>query len=727
MALVLAIEPDPAHAAPLTSLVRAKLGAQFQLVASPHAAVIAITQRVPDLVLLGRDLTPEQRRQIVARLRSANQGGTAPRTLDIPHLPEGSVPDGFTRTLAKVLGVTDASAVATDSTNRPIAARRTAAATPVSEPAPSSADDAIRSADAELIEAEVEYRLKSELERLQAEAASQQAREIERVEADAAERRAREVARVEAEAARQRTTELARIEQEAASQRESAIADARAAAEAMAREALAAELDRVRRDGEAQLHAEVLRVRHEAEQVLANQLAVAQTQAERDREERIARTRAEAETAKAAALEETRRVVEEAAARAKMAEDEVERVRSEAEAQLKDAVARARAESDALLQDEVARAQAETEARLEAQLASVIGQAEQFQHAQRELTVDADRIRMEAAMAARTAAEAALATETARIRADAEQRLEAEIGRLRAEAARQQVQAQAVSAAYGSRINAGAPAAPWAFLEGVRGAIEGIRWDYVATAAVILVVFVTGLLYLPRAVTTAARTSSALVGSAGNAARAAAQEAAAVAPVVGRKAMTAAQRALPRSTPVRPAAAPQEADATPDYTIAPPDPGRGLMTVFSRIPVDVYADGRRIGSSDDAQLVLPGGAHRIELVNDRYRYRSSTTMVIRPGQVRPYNVVLPTAEVRVNTTPGAEVWIEGDRLGVAPLDPVMVPIGTREITVRDAAGETRQAVEVKYGELTEVSMVPQAASDDTAPAVPHLAPLSRGR
>jgi hypothetical protein len=207
----------------------------------------------------------------------------------------------------------------------------------------------------------------------------------------------------------------------------------------------------------------------------------------------------------------------------------------------------------------------------------------------------------------------------------------------------------------------------------------------------------------------------------------AAQEAAAVAPAVGRKAMTAAQRALPRSTPLNPASASSNPDATPDFVIAPTDPGRGLMTVFSRIPVDVYADGKRIGTSDDTQLVLPGGAHRIELVNERYRYRSSTTMVIRPGQVRPYNVVLPTAEVRVTTTPGAEVWIEGDRLGIAPVEPVMVPIGTREVTVKDATGEKRQAIEVKYGELTEVSLVPQLGSDDAAAPMPHLAPLSRGR
>lgn len=151
------------------------------------------------------------------------------------------------------------------------------------------------------------------------------------------------------------------------------------------------------------------------------------------------------------------------------------------------------------------------------------------------------------------------------------------------------------------------------------------------------------------------------------------------------------------------------------------------MTVFSRIPVDVYADGKRIGTSDDSQLVLPGGTHRIELVNDRYRYRSETTMVIRAGQVRPYNVVLPTAEVRVNTTPGAEVWIEGDRVGTAPVEAVPVPIGTREVVVKDATGEKRQAIEVKYGEPVEVSLIPQTASEPTPPVIPHLAPLSRSR
>lgn len=711
MSLVLAIEPDAAQAAPLTALVRAKLGAQLQLVASSHAALIAMNQRRPDVVLLGRDLSPDDRTKIVTYLRSIQSENAELRTVDIPQLTAGIVSDAFAKQVGACLAVADDGRIQAGSPE------------PVASPTPSTIDESIRAADVGLIEAEVEFRLKAELERLQAEAARQQAREMARVEAEAAERRAREIARVEIEATRQRALELARIEEQAATQRQSAVAEARAAAEAAAREALAAELERVRRQGEEQLAAEVRRVRNEAEQLLATKLNLAQAEAERDRETRNARARAEAEAAKAAAMDEARRVVEQAAARAKMAEDEVERVRSEADAQLKAAVAKARAESDAQLQEQVARAKAETEARLEAQLASVIGQAEQAQHAQREMSIDADKIRMEAAEKARAAAEAALASETARIRAEANQRLEAAIRRLRVEAARVHTERTEEVPLFSSTLGSRQPSG-WADIS--RAALRGIRWDFVATAALILLVIVVGVLYLPRAVSTAARTSSTLVGTAGTAAKAAAKEAVSAAPVVTRRAITAAERALPRADAAKARTDRQPTAVEPAAATAPPvDSGPGFMTVFSRIPAQVFVDGKRVGSSDDGQLLLTSGTHRIELVNERFRYRSSTTLTIRPGHVHPYNVVLPTAQVHVTTAPGAEVWVEGQRVGVAPLAPIEVPIGTREIAVKDGGGEKRQVVEVKYGDALELSLVPAGPIDHAAPATPRLAPLSR--
>jgi hypothetical protein len=248
------------------------------------------------------------------------------------------------------------------------------------------------------------------------------------------------------------------------------------------------------------------------------------------------------------------------------------------------------------------------------------------------------------------------------------------------------------------------------------------------TAALILVVVVTGVIYLPRAVTTAAKTSSALVGTAGQAAKNVAKEAVAAAPGVTRRALNAAERAIPRPEVVtaktEPAAAQSAAAAA---AAAATDNGPGFVTAFSRIPMEVYADGTRIGTTEDGQLLLKSGTHRLEFVSQRFRYRSSTTLTIRAGHVHPYTVALPSASVHVTTTPGAEVWIEGERAGMAPLAAVQVPIGTREIVVKDPnGGEVRRAVEVKYGDTTEVALaLPQSGSGNGSAPAPHLAPLSQ--
>ena len=142
--------------------------------------------------------------------------------------------------------------------------------------------------------------------------------------------------------------------------------------------------------------------------------------------------------------------------------------------------------------------------------------------------------------------------------------------------------------------------------------------------------------------------------------------------------------------------------------------------------MDVYADGRRIGTTDDGQLLLKSGSHRIEFVSERFKYRSATSVTIRPGHVLPYTVTLPSAAVHVTTTPGLEILVEGERIGIAPLPPFQVPIGTRDIAVRDASGgERRQSIEVKYGDTAEVSLITAGDPGASSPATPRLAPLTR--
>ena len=257
-----------------------------------------------------------------------------------------------------------------------------------------------------------------------------------------------------------------------------------------------------------------------------------------------------------------------------------------------------------------------------------------------------------------------------------------------------------------------------------------VWWRVAAIIALIAFLIALGLLLLPNAVSTAAGSSTGLVGTAQNAARAAAKQAVAAAPEVTRSALTAAASVLPQveilkapaPVPVSPAPAPAaRAEEKPA-----PITGPGFLTAFSRIPMEVYADGKRIGTTEDGQLLIASGTHQIEFVSERFHYRAGASLTIPPGHVLPYTVALPSAELRIITTPGSEIWLEGERIGIAPLEQIHVPIGTREIVVRDSSGaEKRQVVEVKLGETVEVSLTPEIVVGDSSPATPRLAPLSR--
>jgi hypothetical protein len=259
-----------------------------------------------------------------------------------------------------------------------------------------------------------------------------------------------------------------------------------------------------------------------------------------------------------------------------------------------------------------------------------------------------------------------------------------------------------------------------------RPSARAVRWGTATIVASVALVIGLCLLWLPNPVSTAARNSTHFAATAQNAAKVVAQQAITGAPEVTRDALAAAKSVLPHVDVVKSAATPAPRPAPipdqPPTTIT----GPGFLSAFSRIPMAIYVDGKRIGSTEDRQLLIASGTHQIEFVSERFRYRAVASLTIPPGHVLPYTVALPSADVRVRTMPGAEVWIEGERVGVAPLEPIHVPIGTREIVVKGADGTAaRQVVEVKLGETVEVSLTATAVTGISAPVTPRLAPLSR--
>jgi hypothetical protein len=162
-----------------------------------------------------------------------------------------------------------------------------------------------------------------------------------------------------------------------------------------------------------------------------------------------------------------------------------------------------------------------------------------------------------------------------------------------------------------------------------------------------------------------------------------------------------------------------------ERTVARYEITAGFLAVVSRIPVEIFDGNRKLGASDGGHILLAPGQHKVRLVNNRYGYREEVEFSIKPGEVSTHTVTLPEGSLHITTEPGAEIFVEGELMGVAPLAAFRVPIGAREVLVRHPdLSERRQSVDVVQGQPVELSVIFRETSPQPPQAPPRLAPLS---
>lgn len=121
----------------------------------------------------------------------------------------------------------------------------------------------------------------------------------------------------------------------------------------------------------------------------------------------------------------------------------------------------------------------------------------------------------------------------------------------------------------------------------------------------------------------------------------------------------------------------------------------GWLAVYAPFIVEIYERGRYLGSSEVERLLMAPGRHEIELVNERLGYRESFTVQVEPGHPGRVSVEAPTAPLEIHASAGTEVWLDGERLGVAPLAPLNARLGAREVTFRrPGAADVKRVVTV---------------------------------
>ena len=560
--------------------------------------------------------------------------------------------------------------------------------------APAAADDAawkttidpeVHAAELALVEAHAKAKLAVELERVKAEAAAQRQVELASQEAAAIAERERAVA-----------------------ERERAVAEARVQAEAAARESMASELARARTEAEQQLARELERSREQMERQLSERLGQSRVDADRDREANMARARAEAEATRAVAVQEARLAAEAAATRA--LEAELARVRGETESKLQAELASMREQAETARRQQT-QAQQQAEAAREQAARDV--QAAAQRAAAKAFEVEAARIRSEA--------ESRLKEESARARTEASQRLEEEVAKLRTEQERAWRHQPAppdppapIAAPQAPPTDSAAPRPAFSgrlsTADATEDGDEAPQWKVwaaaAAAAAAVVIIGTGGYLWWDRAAPPAKAPETA-------------PEVALTEP---QKPATPAPRARRSSRTDAPTAAKSAGAPVVDAGKT----SSGLLTVFSRVPLDLVIDGVRVGSTDDGQIVVSAGRRRVELVNKRLNYRGEVTLDVASGQVTTHTATLPPGQLRIAGAPGGEVWVEGEHVGTLPLGDISVPLGTREVLVRHPLfGERRQTVEVTYGSPTQVSMLQQeSGAGSPQDAASKLAPLS---
>ena len=121
----------------------------------------------------------------------------------------------------------------------------------------------------------------------------------------------------------------------------------------------------------------------------------------------------------------------------------------------------------------------------------------------------------------------------------------------------------------------------------------------------------------------------------------------------------------------------------------------GWVSFTSPLELQVFEEGRLLGTTNTPQILLPAGRHVLELVSAPYDFRTSLTVQVQTGRTAASSVPIPTGSLSVNALPWAEAFLDGRSLGTTPLANLPVTIGSHELVLRHPQlGERRQSITV---------------------------------
>jgi hypothetical protein len=138
---------------------------------------------------------------------------------------------------------------------------------------------------------------------------------------------------------------------------------------------------------------------------------------------------------------------------------------------------------------------------------------------------------------------------------------------------------------------------------------------------------------------------------------------------------------------------------------APAGSESGWMTARTPTPLQIFENGKLIGTTEADRIMLSTGVHNLEFVADPLGFRTRRTVTINPGQTAAVPVVLPQVPANLNAVPWAEVAIDGAASGQTPIANHLLTIGPHDIEFRHPSlGTKRIRIVVSLTEPARVAV-----------------------
>ena len=126
--------------------------------------------------------------------------------------------------------------------------------------------------------------------------------------------------------------------------------------------------------------------------------------------------------------------------------------------------------------------------------------------------------------------------------------------------------------------------------------------------------------------------------------------------------------------------------------IKPPPPvppitpiGTGWLSVNASPPAMVYVDNEKIGLTPLFKIPLKAGKHEVQLVNEEFDIQDHFNVTIKKGKtkkvVKTYDKKEKYGKLSVTSTPHAQVYIDGNNIGVTPISKYNLEPGSYKITL----------------------------------------------